>query len=98
MIFGFKGIADQRKAIVDGLRESVSEFRASVPGTSPQDVTNLVLMTQYFDALKEIGATSETNTILIPHSPGALSDIAAQIRDTIITAAQVPSPRPRSDS
>jgi hypothetical protein len=31
---------------------------------------NLVLMTQYFDTLKEIGASSETNTILIPHSPG----------------------------
>ncbi len=26
-----KGIADQRKAIVDGLRESVSDFQESVP-------------------------------------------------------------------
>ena len=53
-----KGIADQRRAIVDGLRESVDEFQKSVPGTSPQDVMNLVLMTQYFDTLKEIGASS----------------------------------------
>ena len=28
-----KGIADQRRAIVEGLRESVDEFQKSVPGT-----------------------------------------------------------------
>ncbi len=81
-----KGIADQRKAIVDGLRESVDEFQKSVPGTSAQDVMNLVLMTQYFDTLKEIGASSETNTILIPHSPGSLTDLTNQMRTAMITA------------
>lgn len=84
-----KGIADQRKAIVDGLRESVEEFRQSVPGTLPQDVMNLVLMTQYFDTLKELGASSRTNTIMLPHSPGNLADLMAQIRNTIIAADAV---------
>ena len=64
-----RGISDQRKAIVAGLRESVDEFQKSVPGTTAKDVMNLVLMTQYFDMLKEIGASSRTNAILIPHSP-----------------------------
>src|SRR5262249_269940 len=81
-----KGIADQRKAIVDGLRESVDEFQRSVPGTSAQDVMNLVLMTQYFDTLKEIGATSVSNTILIPHSPGSLTDLTSQMRTAMMTA------------
>lgn len=81
-----KGIADQRKAIVDGLRESVEEFQQSVPGTLPQDVMNLVLMTQYFDTLKELGLASRTNTILIPHSPSNLTDLMSQIRNAIITA------------
>jgi regulator of protease activity HflC (stomatin/prohibitin superfamily) len=81
-----KGIADQRRAIVDGLRESVDEFQRSIPGASAQDVMNLVLMTQYFDTLKEIGASSETNTILIPHSPGNLSDLTAQMRTAMISA------------
>lgn len=81
-----KGIADQRRAIVDGLRESVDEFQKSVPGATPQDVMNLVLMTQYFDTLKEIGATSHTNTILIPHSPGNLTDLSNQMRNAMITA------------
>jgi regulator of protease activity HflC (stomatin/prohibitin superfamily) len=83
-----KGIADQRKAIVEGLRESVDEFKRGVPGATAQDVMNLVLMTQYFDTLKEIGASSQTNTILIPHSPGNLTDLAAQMRNAMITAEQ----------
>lgn len=81
-----KGIADQRKAIVDGLRESVSDFQESVPGATAHDVMSLVLMTQYFDTLKELGASSRTNTVLIPHSPGTLSDLSEQIRNAMITA------------
>jgi regulator of protease activity HflC (stomatin/prohibitin superfamily) len=81
-----KGIADQRRAIVDGLRESVDEFQKSVQGTTAQDVMNLVLMTQYFDTLKEIGASSVSNTILIPHSPGTLTDLTEQMRAAMITA------------
>jgi len=87
-----RGIADQRKAIVDGLRESVDEFQRSIPGASPQDVMNLVLMTQYFDTLKDVGASSATNTILIPHSPGAMKDLGAQLRDAMIVAQQVNGP------
>ncbi|MBK6921324.1 MAG: SPFH domain-containing protein [Deltaproteobacteria bacterium] len=84
-----RGIADQRRAIVDGLRESVDEFQRSVPGATPQDVMQLVLMTQYFDTLKELGQSSATNTILIPHSPGALSDLSSQLREAMMTANQV---------
>lgn len=84
-----RGIADQRRAIVEGLRESVDEFQKTVPGTTPQDVMNIILMTQYFDTLKELGQASKTNTILIPHSPGHLGELAAQIREAFITANEV---------
>ncbi|MBA3393648.1 MAG: SPFH domain-containing protein [Deltaproteobacteria bacterium] len=84
-----KGIADQRQAIVAGLRDSVDEFRRSVPGTTAKDVMNLVLMTQYFDMLKEIGASSRSNAILIPHSPGHLSSLTEQIRNAMMEADQV---------
>ena len=83
-----KGIAEQRKAIVEGLRDSVDEFRRSVPGTTAKDVMNLVLMTQYFDTLKDIGASSRTNTILIPHSPGNLTSLSEQLRNAMIEANQ----------
>ncbi len=81
-----KGIADQRRAIIDGLRESVDDFQRTVEGTTASDVMSLILMTQYFDTLKDLGDASKTNTILIPHSPGALGDLASQMRDSVITA------------
>jgi len=81
-----KGIADQRKAIVDGLRQSVEEFRHGVPGATAQDVMNLVLMTQFFDTLKDVGLSSHTNTIMIPHSPGFMNDLMAQMRNAMISA------------
>jgi hypothetical protein len=49
---------------------------------------NLVLMTQYFDMLKEIGASSRTNAILIPHSPGNLTSLTEQVRNAMIEADQ----------
>ena len=84
-----KGIADQRQAIVAGLRDSVDEFQRSVPGTTAKDVMNLVLMTQYFDMLKEIGASTKSTAILIPHSPGHLSSLSDQIRNAMMEAGQV---------
>jgi regulator of protease activity HflC (stomatin/prohibitin superfamily) len=84
-----KGIADQRKAIVEGLRESVDTFQKSVPGATAHDVMSLVLMTQYFDTLKELGLSSRATTILLPHSPGSLTDLTEQIRTAMITADQV---------
>ena len=75
-------------AIVAGLRDSVDEFQKSVPGTTAKDVMNLVLMTQYFDMLKEIGASSRSNAILIPHSPGNLTTLTEQIRNAMMEADQ----------
>jgi hypothetical protein len=44
----------------------------------------LVLLTQYFDTLKEIGASSRSNTIMMPHSPGAMVDFFEQIRNAVV--------------
>jgi regulator of protease activity HflC (stomatin/prohibitin superfamily) len=79
-----QGIANQRKAIIEGLRESVEAFKASVEGTTAKDVMMLVLLTQYFDTLKEIGASARSNTIMMPHSPGGMTDFFEQIRKAVI--------------
>lgn len=83
------GIANQRRAIIDGLRESVENFSKTVDGANAQDVMNLVMMTQYFDTIKDIGASSKSNTILIPHSPGGMGDLTEQMRNAMITANEV---------
>ena len=84
-----KGIADQRTAIIEGLKDSVENFSSNIKGANPEDVMNLVLMTQYFDTIKDIGLSGNSNTILIPHSPAGMSDISEQLRTAIITAEQV---------
>ena len=55
---------------------------------------NLVLMTQYFDMLRDIGSSSRTNAILIPHSPGSLASLTDQMRNAMIEADQVRVPEP----
>jgi regulator of protease activity HflC (stomatin/prohibitin superfamily) len=74
-----KGIAAERQAIIDGLRSSIENFRESVPGTTPSDVMALVLLTQYFDTLKDIGTKQGNNTIFLSNSPGAANDFMTQI-------------------
>ncbi|KAL3844253.1 hypothetical protein ACJIZ3_001656 [Penstemon smallii] len=83
------GIARQRQAIVDGLRDSVLAFSENVPGTSAKDVMDMVLVTQYFDTMKEIGASSKSSAVFIPHGPGAVKDVASQIRDGLLQAESV---------
>lgn len=83
------GIARQRQAIVDGLRDSVLAFSENVPGTTAKDVMDMVLVTQYFDTMKEIGASSKSSAVFIPHGPGAVKDVASQIRDGLLQGESV---------
>lgn len=84
-----QGIANQRKAIIEGLKESVENFSQSIQDVNAQDVMNLVMMTQYFDTIKDIGLTGKSNTILIPHSPSGMGDLSEQMRNAMITANEI---------
>jgi len=84
-----EGIANQRKAIISGLKDSVEDFAKAVQGSTPQDVMQLVLMTQYFDTLKDIAANDRSNTVLIPHTPNSLTDLFGQLRNAIISGTEM---------
>jgi len=99
-----EGIANQRKAIIEGLRDSIEKFSASVDGATPKDAMSMVLLTQYFDTLKEVAGTNRSNTILMPHTPNALAELMEQFRSTLITGelavkgangSGAPAPAPR---
>ncbi len=77
------GVARQRQAIVDGLRESVLAFSDNVPRTTPKEVMDMVLVTQYFDTMKEIDTSSKNSTVF-PHGLGAVRDVAEQIRNGLL--------------
>jgi len=73
------GIARERQAIIDGLSASIEHFQQGVPHTSAAEVMSLVLLTQYFDTLRDIGTRGGTNTIFLPNNPGASNDFQTQI-------------------
>jgi regulator of protease activity HflC (stomatin/prohibitin superfamily) len=85
-----KGISWQRKAIMDGLKDSLTDFQAHIPGVNHEAIMHLILMTQYFDTLKEMGTSGKMNTIMIPHGPGALTDIGQQLQTAMVLGKNIP--------
>ena len=81
-----QGIANQRKAIIEGLQGSIEQFQKVVGGVSTTEVMQLVLVTQYFDTIKSIGENDKTNTLFLTHSPGAVKDITDEIMRSMIVA------------
>ena len=81
-----QGIANQRKAIVEGLQNSIEQFQKAVEGATPKDVMQLVLVTQYFDTLKSIGENDKTNTLFLAHSPGSVKEVSDQILESMLIA------------
>ncbi|UWZ83019.1 SPFH domain-containing protein [Occallatibacter riparius] len=81
-----QGIANQRKAIIEGLQTSVEQFQKAVEGATAKEVMQLVLVTQYFDTLKSIGESDKTNTLFLSHSPGAVKEVSDQILESMLVA------------
>lgn len=76
------GLAEERKAIMSGLRSSIESFVNTVPNMSAKDVMNLLLLNQYFDAMKEVGSGKANHLIVMPNSDGVpgknyLADLVA---------------------
>ena len=83
-----QGIANQRRAIIEGLSGSIEGFQKVLGSATAQDVMQLVLVTQYFDTLKSIGENDKTNTLFLSHSPGAVQSISEQIMQSMLGVAE----------
>jgi regulator of protease activity HflC (stomatin/prohibitin superfamily) len=83
-----QGIANERKAIVQGLQVSIEQFQKVVEGASARDVMQLVMVTQYFDTLKAIGENGKNSTLFLPHSPGSVTEIGDQILQSMLAAGK----------
>jgi regulator of protease activity HflC (stomatin/prohibitin superfamily) len=81
-----QGIANQRKAIIEGLQVSIEQFQKVVEGASAKEVMQLVMVTQYFDTLKSIGESDKTNTLFLSHSPLAVKEVSDQILQSMLVA------------
>ena len=81
-----EGIAQQRKAIVDGLVEQYESLRDAGIGAQAQE---MLLLTQYFDTLQEVAKSSHTQTLLLPSNPGGVGDALTELRNSLFTASHI---------
>jgi regulator of protease activity HflC (stomatin/prohibitin superfamily) len=91
-----EGVAAERMAIAQGLHESLDVIAQH--GLDLKEAMALVALTQYTDMIRALGESSNTNTVLLPHSPSAVGDLMSQIRDGILIgdAATDAGTRPRA--
>ena len=75
------GVARQRKAIVQGLQESVGEFSDDVEGATPKDVMDILLLSQYFDTLSAVGA----NSLIVEHDPATVAALRGSVGGSFLT-------------
>lgn len=80
------GVARMRQAIVGGFKTSVAEMQDC--GLQPDAAIHMMLVTQYLDTLKDF-AHNSNNAIMVPHGPGAIKDIEAQVRDGFIAGGKM---------
>lgn len=77
------GIARQRLAIANGLKESVAA--CSEAGISPEEATKMVLLTQHYDTVTAVGSRAGATIMMVPYSPQGMSQVAEQITAALMT-------------
>ena len=77
------GIARQRQAIINGLRER-GALPADITDITSKGVMEMMMMTQYFEAPCSIGSSQGNSTIFVPSGPGAVADAASAVRSGIM--------------
>ncbi|HEM3462691.1 TPA: SPFH domain-containing protein [Streptococcus suis] len=76
------GIAQQRKAIVDGLADSIRELKESNVSLSEEQIMSILLTNQYLDTLNNF-AQGGNQTIFLPGNPEGIEDIRTQILSSL---------------
>ncbi len=79
-----EGLAGERKAIINGLAESIQELTATT-GTSSQSVLNIVMLNQYIDMLRTIGRDENGNSkvVFLNSSPDGMSSAMQQLSEMV---------------
>jgi spfh domain/band 7 family len=72
------GIAEQRKAIVDGLADSIKELKDSNISLTEEQLMSILLTNQYLDTMN-VFASKGNSTVFLPSNPQGFDDIRTQI-------------------
>lgn len=73
------GIAEQRKAIVDGLADSIKELKGANVELTEEQIMSILLTNQYLDTLNNFADKQGNNTIFLPANPDGVENIRTQI-------------------
>ena len=73
------GIAEQRKAIVDGLADSIKELKGANVDLTEEQIMSILLTNQYLDTLNNFADKEGNNTIFLPANPDGVKNIRTQI-------------------
>ena len=73
------GIAEQRKAIVDGLADSIKELKGANVDLTEEQIMSILLTNQYLDTLNNFADKEGNNTIFLPANPDGVETIRTQI-------------------
>ena len=73
------GIAEQRKAIVDGLADSIKELKDTNVNLTEEQIMSILLTNQYLDTLNNFAEKQGTNTLFLPANPDGVESIRTQI-------------------
>ena len=75
-----QGLALERKAIIDGLAQSIQEMQ-NITGSSHSSVMNVVMMNQYMDMMRTFATdkNGNTKTIFMNPSPSGMTDLVQQL-------------------
>lgn len=77
-----QGIADQRREIAKGLKESVEMLNHV--NINAAEASALIVVTQHYDTLHSVGANNRSNLVLLPNSPTAASSM---LNDLVVSMA-----------
>ncbi len=80
------GIARQRLAIANGLKESVAVCAEA--GISPEEASKMVLLTQHYDTLTAVGTHSNSTIMMVPYSPQGMTQVSEQITAALLTTTE----------
>ncbi|MFS1662998.1 SPFH domain-containing protein [Streptococcus sp. zg-JUN1979] len=72
------GIAQQRKAIVDGLADSIQDLKSANVHLSEEQIMSILLTNQYLDTLNTF-ADKGNQAIFLPNNPDGVTDIRTQV-------------------
>jgi len=82
-----EGVAGERRAIIDGLKQSIGEMQ-NIKGLNADEVMNLVVISQYFDTIKEIGQANNTKVMFMNPAPQGAQELVESLASAMEATRQ----------